>query len=58
MKGAETFVVSLRGVNFGFLTYLGCSGQNAKKSFYLLDSCNQSLKSSLLGSKKVGPRPD
>ena len=29
MKGAWTFVVSLRGVNFGFWSHLGCSGQNA-----------------------------
>ena len=29
MKGAEMFVVSLRGVNFGFWSYLGLSGQNA-----------------------------
>ena len=29
MKGAGTLVVSLRGVNFGFWSHLGCSGQNA-----------------------------
>ena len=29
MKGAEKLVVSLRGVNFGFWSLLGCSGQNA-----------------------------
>ena len=66
MKGVGMLVVSLRGVNFGFWSHLGCSVQNAiifsrkglfkgctrrniKKlcifnSFYLLDSCNQSLK--------------
>ena len=29
MKGVEMHVVSLRGVNFGFRSHLGCSGQNA-----------------------------
>ena len=29
MKGVGMLVVSLRGVNFGFLSHLGCSGQNA-----------------------------
>ena len=29
MKGAGMFVVSLRGVNFGFWSNLRCSGQNA-----------------------------
>ena len=29
MKGAGTLVVSLRGVNFGSWSHLGCSGQNA-----------------------------
>ena len=29
MKGVVTLVVSLRGVNFGFWSQLGCSGQNA-----------------------------
>ena len=28
MKGTGMLVVSLRGVNFGFLSRLGCSGQN------------------------------
>ena len=28
MKGAGMIVVPLRGVNFGFLFHLGCSGQN------------------------------
>ena len=28
MKGAEMLVVSLRGVNLGFWTHLGCSVQN------------------------------
>ena len=74
MKVVRMLVVSLRGVNFGFWSHLGCSGQNViifnrkglfqgctrrniKKlylfnSFYLLNSCNQSLKWSLLGVKK------
>ena len=29
MKGGVTLVGSLRGVNFGFWSQLGCSGQNA-----------------------------
>ena len=29
MKGAGILVVSLRGVNFGFWSHLGCSVQNA-----------------------------
>ena len=29
MKGTGMLVVSLRGVNFGFWSHLGCSGQNA-----------------------------
>ena len=29
MKGAGMLVVSLRGVNFGPWSHLGCSGQNA-----------------------------
>ena len=29
MKGVEMLVVSLRGVNFGFWSHLGCFGQNA-----------------------------
>ena len=29
MKGVGIPVVSLRGVNFGFWSHLGCSGQNA-----------------------------
>ena len=29
MKGVGMLVVSLKGVNFGFWSHLGCSGQNA-----------------------------
>ena len=29
MKGVGLPVVSLRGVNFGFRSHVGCSGQNA-----------------------------
>ena len=29
MKGVGMLVVWLRGVNFGFWSHLGCSGQNA-----------------------------
>ena len=28
MKGEGMLVVSLRGVNFGFCSHLGCSGEN------------------------------
>ena len=28
MKGVGMLIVSLRGVNFGFWSHLGCSGQN------------------------------
>ena len=31
MKGAGMLVVSLRGVNFGFWSHLGCSEENATK---------------------------
>ena len=30
MKGVEMSVVSFRGVNFGFWSHLGCSGQNTR----------------------------
>ena len=30
MKGVEMLVVSFRGVNFGFWSHLGCSGQNTR----------------------------
>ena len=62
MKGAEMLVVSLRGVNFGFWSHLGCSGPlsglHAKKYFkklyifnlfYSFDSWNQNSKWSLFG---------
>ena len=29
MKGVGMLAVSIRGVNFGFWSHLGCSGQNA-----------------------------
>ena len=29
MKGVGMLVVSLRGINFGFWSHLGCSGKNA-----------------------------
>ena len=31
MKGVGMLVVSPRGVNFRFWSYLGCSGQNASR---------------------------
>ena len=33
MKGVGMLVVSLRGINFGFWSHLGCSGQNAIRPF-------------------------
>ena len=35
MKWTGMLVVSLRGVNFGFWSRLGCSGQNVKMSLFL-----------------------
>ena len=29
MKGVGMLIISLNGVNFGFWSHLGCSGQNA-----------------------------
>ena len=64
MKGAWMLVVSLRGVNFGFWSHLGCSGQNGiifrrKRSRLGLHAkkfkkymCVGILKWSLLGAKK------
>ena len=64
MKGVGTFVVLLRGVNFGFWSHLRCSWQNAiiftvkvsfrvarEKSLYFLFACV--LKWSLLGVKNT-----
>ena len=39
MKGVGMLVVSLRGVNFGFWSQLGCSGQNA-----IIFSCEVSFR--------------
>ena len=52
MKGVGMLVVSLRGVNFGFWSHLGCSGQNA--IIYCL--CFNMV--SFRGQKKLGPCPD
>ena len=68
MKGVGMLVVSLRGLNFGFWSHLGCSGQNtiifsrdgsrlglqAKKFIYCL--CFTWSPSGV--RKKLGPRPD
>ena len=68
MKGVRMLVVSLRGLNFGFWSHLGCSGQNtiifsrdgsrlglqAKKFIY----CLCFTWSPLGVRKKLGPRPD
>ena len=35
MKGVGMLIVSLRGVNPGFWSHLGCSGQNAIMILYL-----------------------
>ena len=66
MKGVGLPVVSLRGVNFGFRSHLGCSGQNAiifsreglvqgctRKNIYCL--CFNMV--SFRGQKKLEPRP-
>ena len=55
--GQNTLIFSRKGL------FKDCTRRNIKKlyffnSFYLLDSCNQSLKWSLLGVKKVEPRPN
>ena len=64
MKGVGMLAVSLRGVNFGFWSHLGCSRQNAiifsrenkkiKKYIYCL--CFNMV--SFRGQKKLGLRPD
>ena len=67
-------VVSLRGLNFGFWSHLGCSGKNAiifdlavkvsfrvarEKSLYFLFVCVLKWSPSLLVvEKKLGPRRD
>ena len=70
MKGAGMLVVLLRGVNFGFWSHLGCSGQNAiifgreglvygctrKVTAFFICLCVKMV--SLRGSKKCGPCPD
>ena len=67
MKGVGMLVVSLRGVNFGFWSHLGCSGQNA--IIFTRDGSRLALQakkiyclcftwSPLGGRKKLGPRPD
>ena len=68
MKGVGMLVVSLRGINFGFWSHLGCSGQNTiifsrdglvqgctrKNTIYIYIVCV--LTWSLLGVKKsLGP---
>ena len=68
MKGVGMLVVSLRGLNFGFWSHLGCSGQStiifsrdrsrlglqAKKFIY----CLCFTWSPLGVRKKLGPGPD
>ena len=70
MKGAGMLVVSLRGVNFGFWSHLGCSEQNATK--FRRQKSRLGLNAikyikyiflirfiySFRGQKKLGPRPD
>ena len=64
MKGVGMLVVSLRGINFGFWSHLGCSGQNAIifSREGLVQGCTRKtyivcvLSSSFLGVKKsLGP---
>ena len=70
MKGVGMLVVSLRRVNFGFWSHLGCSGQNAiifsreglvygctwKNTKILYCLCFNMV--SFRGQIKLGPRPD
>ena len=70
MKGAGMLIVSLRGVNFGFWSHLGCYGQNAiifsreglvygckrKVTVFFICLCLKML--SFRGQKKLGPCPD
>ena len=63
MKVVGILVVSLRGVNFGFWSHLGCSGQNAI-IFSRLGLHAKRYKNitynvvSFRGKKKLGPCPD
>ena len=57
MKGAGMFIVSLRVVNFGFCSHLGCSGKNAI-IFSRKRSClGLHVTKSLLGVKKAWVMP-
>ena len=70
MKGVGMLVVSLTGVNFGFWSHLGSSGQNAIifSREGLVERCTRrNIKAyiclclkmvSFRGQKKVGPCPD
>ena len=65
MKGLGMLVVSLRGINFGFWSHLGCSGQNAIifSREGLVQGCTRKiyivcvLTWSLLGVKKAWATP-
>ena len=65
MKVVGMLVVSLRVVNFGFWSHLGCSGQNA--IIFSHEGIGLHVKKyknitynvvSFRGQKKLGPRPD
>ena len=70
MKEVGMLVVSLRGVNFGFWSHLGCSGQNAiifSREGLVWGCTRKNIKIynclcfnvvSFRGQKKLGPRPD
>ena len=70
MKGVGMFVILLRGVNFGFWSHLGCSGQTpsclaVKVSFRVAREKNVKIlyclcfnMVSFRGPKKLEPRPD
>ena len=69
MKRVRMFVLSLRGVHFGFWSHLGCSGQSAIicSREGLPQGCARRIINKIylvrfkyglfLGSKKPGPRP-
>ena len=51
MKQTGMLVVSLRGVNFGFWSRLGCSRQSANINFNATKALLRVLRSSLLDMK-------
>ena len=60
MKGVGMLVVSLRGVNFGFWSHLGCSGQNATifSCEGLVSGCTRNNINIFILSGAYHPAPD